>query len=85
MPRLCWPQPLSVKVDALSPAALSQYGVPLRAGGCLPGWDGPVGPQRWRRRRVAGDGASPGIPLTSAVLICGDLEKGKLVYSGVIG
>lgn len=85
LPPLCWPQTLSLQVDALSPAALSQHGAPIRAGRCLPGWDGPVGPQSWRDRRVAGDGACPGVPLTSAVLIWGDLEKGNLICSRVIG
>lgn len=85
MPPLCWPQPLSVEVDALSPAALSQHGAPIRAGGvpARVGWS-------CGTPKLEGQAGGWGLclswcSLTSVVLICGDLEKGKLTCSGITG
>lgn len=47
-PRLCWPQLLLVKVDALSPAALAQCGAPLWARGVSVRVGVTVRPQSWR-------------------------------------
>lgn len=56
---------------------LLSVGHPYGLRGCLAEWDDTMGPRSWRGRWTVGDGACPGVPLASTVLIHGGVDKGK--------